>query len=121
MTLSKAIKAITAEWEVLRAAQKQNYGTPKSEAVWIAQSNIAGSYEVDEEWIGIAKDGSIVWAYASGCSCWDGEYSEEHVKTLKEVTLTHSIPPEEWEKAIIAFAETKQMQDLSDIAGKRNY
>lgn len=121
MDLQEAIKEIVSDWENLRTSQKKDWGTPKSEAVWVAQSDIAGSYEVDEEWVGISPQGNIVWAYASGCSCWDGDYDEEHVKTLKEVTLNHQIPPEEWEKAIIRFAETKQLQDLSEIVGKRNY
>ncbi len=115
MTLEEAIKIITTAWEELRGKQTPKeigYSHPKSDAVWCASSNIADSYEVDEEWIGISPQGNIVWAYASGCSCWDGDYTEEKKPTMKEVTLAHKHSKEEWEKAIIAFAETQVLQVL---------
>lgn len=113
MTLKQAIKKITKDWEKIHAAQKVGYSIPKMVAVWCAKSDTAGSYEVDEEWIGITPQGNIAWAYASGCSCWDGDFSEERFASMKEVTINHKqIPPEEWEKAIIKFAETLEMQSL---------
>lgn len=113
MTLKQAIKEITNNWEALYAVQlKGVYSHPKSVAVWVASSDLADSYEVDEEWIGITPQGNIAWAYASGCSCWDGDYVEDHKTTVKELTLTHQHTPEDWEKAIVAFAETKIKQEL---------
>ena len=112
MTLKQAIKEITANWEVLHKAQNFGYSKPEIVAVWVAKSDIAGSYEVDEEWVGITPQGNIAWAYASGCSCWGGDYDEENKPTVKELTLNHDHTPEDWEKAIIKFAETKEMQYL---------
>ncbi len=112
MDLKKAIEVIITDWENLHKTQGNGWSYPKTPAVWIAKSDTAGSYEVDEEWIGISPQGNIVWAYASGCSCWDGDYDEDTKPTMKEFTLNHSHTPEDWEKAIIAFAETKQMQEL---------
>ena len=113
MTLKQAIKEITKGWEALYALQKKEISSqPQSVAVWVAKSDTAGSYEVDEEWIGVTPQGNIAWAYASGCSCWCGKYSEEHKPTLKEVSLNHAHSPEEWEQMIIKFAETKRLQSF---------
>lgn len=115
MTIKQAVKKITKDWKNLRAAQITSFGyssSPKSDAVWCAKSDIADTYEVDEEWIGVSPQGNIVWAYASGCSCWGGEYDENRKPTMKEVTLEHKHTPEEWEAAIVRFAETKTMQQL---------
>lgn len=112
MSYKQAIKEIVSNWEELKGKQKEVYYYPKSVAVWVAKSDIADSYEVDEEWIGISPQGNIVWAYASGCSCWDGDYTEETKPTLKEVVLDHKHTHEDWENAIIQFAETKVMQEL---------
>ncbi len=110
--MDEAINKITSLWEELHAKQEKGYSYPKSVAVWVARSDLAGSYEVDEEWIGISPQGNIVWAYASGCSCWDGDYTEETKPTMKEVMLTHKHTPEEWEAAIKKFAETNEIQEL---------
>lgn len=119
MTLKQSIKKIVSQWEELHKKQNQlssYWGHPKSvvvPAVWCAKSDLADSYEVDEEWIGISPQGNLVWAYASGCSCWDGDYTEDTKPTMKELTLVHEKhTPDAWEKAIIAFAETLEVQDL---------
>lgn len=114
MTTKQAIKFITANWDELRKKQNLGYSTPKIEAVWCGKSDTAGSYEVDEEWIGITEGGRIAWAYASGCSCWGGDFSEDRFASMKEVSLNHDHnTPEDWEKAIIKFAETQQIVDMS--------
>ena len=114
MTIEDAIKKIVADYNDLLKSQETGYSTPKMEAIWCGKSDIAGSYEVDEEWIGVRLDGSIAWAYASGCSCWSGEFDEERYASMKEVVLKHGQHlPEDWEKAIIKFAETNKMQELS--------
>lgn len=101
MTIEKALKKIQKNWASYPHDIKDN-----QEAVWIAKDDIAGSYEVDEEWIGMKGDGSLVWAYASGCSCWDGTYESQNEKTVKAFRLNHNIAPEKWEEAIIKFAES---------------
>lgn len=113
MTLNEALQHIQDNWAKYPHETKENH-----EAVWIAKSDIAGSYEVDEEWIGMKGDGSLIWAYASGCSCWYGDYDVAVDKTIKAFKLVHDVPPENWEKAIIAFAEDKSGKavDLSSGA-----
>ena len=113
MTLKQAIKKIVGNWEDMHGKQNAGYCTPKMVAVWCGRSD-TGSYEVDEEWIGITPQGNIAWAYASGCSSgWGGDFTEERFASMKEVVLNHTQnTPEDWEKAIIAFAETGVIQDL---------
>lgn len=113
MTFKQAIKNIVKNWEDLHDKQNVGYSTPSSIAVWCGRSDTAGSYEVDEEWIGVSPQGKVVWAYASGCSCWDGDFDEERFESMKEVQFKHDMTPEHWEKAIINFVETKGvMQEL---------
>lgn len=113
MNLDQALEKIHDNW-----ATYPHDGKDGHEAVWIAKSDIADSYEVDEEWIGMKVDGSLVWAYASECSCWGGEYDTAIDKTIKAFKLKHNIPPEEWERAIVSFAESdgKKEIDISDRA-----
>lgn len=114
MTFKQALKKIVSDWENIKDKQNAGYSTPKMIAVWCGKSDTAGSYEVDEEWIGITPKGKIAWAYASGCSCWLGDFDEERFASMKEVVLTHTQnTPEDWEKAIIAFAETGVIQKLN--------
>lgn len=113
MNLQQAIEQIVNNWELLKDKSNDGDFAPKMVAVWCAKSDIAGEYEVDEEWIGITPQGRIAWAYASGCSCWDGDFDEKRFTSMKEVTLKQdSNTPEEWEKAIIKFAETGVRQEL---------
>lgn len=113
MTIKQAIKKIVKEWGVLKEKQGASSSAPKMIAVWCGKSDTAGSYEVDEEWIGVTPQGGIAWAYASGCSCWGGEFNEERFESMKEVTLVHTQnTPKKWEEAIIAFAETGKIQEL---------
>lgn len=113
MTIKQAIEIIVGDWANQREIQlKERYSLPSTPAVWCARSDTAGSYEVDEEWIGISPKGDLVWAYASGCSCWDGDYSEDTKPTMKEFTLEHTHTPEDWEKMIITFSETKKIQEF---------
>ena len=107
MTLKEAIKKIVKNWDKYPHEIKDG-----SEAVWIAKSDIAGSYEVDEEWIGIKGNGSLIWAYASGCSCWGGEYETKIEKTVKAFPLNHKWSAKEWEEKIIAFAKKGEFQEF---------
>ncbi len=113
--MEEAIKIITSRWEELHKIQQGGFSHcsyMKTPAVWIGSSDTADSYEVDEEWIGISPQGNIVWAYASDCSCWGGEYDEDTKPTIKEFTLNHSHTPEEWIEAIIKFSQTFEIQNL---------
>lgn len=112
MTYKQAIKKIVSNWEELNKKNPDNWSKPKSVAVWCAKSDIAGSYEVDEEWIGVSPQGNMVWAYASGCSCWVGDFDEQTKPTMKEFVLNHKHTNEDWEKAVVAFVETGVLQYL---------
>lgn len=107
MTLQEAIKKIVKNWDKYPHEIKDGH-----EAVWVAKSDQSASYEVDEEWIGIKGNGSLVWAYASGCSCWDGNYNTKVEKTIKAFVLDHKWKPEEWEEKIIKFAGTGELQEF---------
>lgn len=109
MTYKQALKKIQKEWATYPHDTKGGH-----EAVWMAKSDIAGSYEVDEEWIGMKGDGSLVYAYASGCSCWDGNYDCTcYAEGIKIVKFAHKHGVEEWEKAIIEFAEKGEVVELA--------
>lgn len=113
MTTEQAIKYIVDNWERLYDKQTKEYNKPNMIAVWVGTSDIAGAYEVDEEWVGITPQGNIAWAYASGCSCWDGGFKEERYASTKELTLQHSKnTPKEWEKAIVEFATNEVIKDM---------
>lgn len=58
--------------------------------VWFLNIDKSEPYEVNEEWYGIKKDGTFVWAYASGCSCWDGEYGTDSAPTIKAMSVALS-------------------------------
>lgn len=107
MTIDTALEKIKENWASYPHDSKNGH-----EAVWIAKDDMADSYEVDEEWIGMKGDGSLVWAYASGCSCWDGDYESQNEKTVKAFKLNHQIAPEKWEEAIIKFAESDGKETL---------
>lgn len=111
MTNKQALKTILENWDALIEKQKKesSYGTPDREGVvWFTFTDHAGSYEVDEEWLGVKKDGTIVWAYASGCSCWGGGYEihETHdEKEIKTFTFNHEDMKAEWQEKLVAFAK----------------
>lgn len=83
------------------------------EAVWFVNDDIAGSYEVDEEWVGMKGDGTLVWAYASGCSCWDGEFNAGLIdKDVKAFEFNHKNMPEEFEKQLVDFVKAEKEKDV---------
>lgn len=114
-------KNILDNWdELIKKQESSFFGLPKKESViWVAVSDIADSYEVDEEWIGVDKEGGLHWAYASGCSCWEGEYKHEHVKDIKTLKLIHDHAPEEWLTAIDKFDASLEVVKLEN--SKRNW
>jgi len=118
LTYKQAVRKIADNWSSLpignrwenlpiRCSLKDTNGGYGPEALWISTTDHADAYEVNEEWIGVLPDGRIIWAYASGCSCWDGDFTIEHVheKDIKTLQMNH---PEnmnvDWKKKIIDFA-----------------
>jgi hypothetical protein len=115
MTIKQAIKKIVSQWDTIYKNKEKNYSRNSylnTPCIVVAISDKSEAYEVDEELIGISQDGNIVWAYASGCSCWDGDYTEETKPTVKEFELVHDHLPEDWEAMIIKFAETGEVQNF---------
>jgi hypothetical protein len=107
MTIGEALIKIKKDWASYPHDAKDGH-----EAVWIAKDDIAGDYEVDEEWVGMKGDGSLIWAYASGCSCWSGDYKTQNEKTVKAFKLNHNVAPEIWEEAIIKFAKSDGKKEI---------
>lgn len=107
MTRNQAIKKIVDNFNQLLREQGRIYSCPEKEAIWFHTTDHAGSYEVDEEWLGVTANGKIAWAYASGCSCWDGDFSEDVCDdiSMKEFTFNHEDMKAEWEAELIKFAE----------------
>lgn len=102
MDLKEALAKVKEKWGELPHEKRGGF-----DCVWMVGTDHAESYEVDEEWIGMREDGVIVWAYASGCSCWDGEYEvhETHdEKEIKAFEFNHQDMRESWEEKIINFA-----------------
>ncbi len=46
--------------------------------------DVAEPYSVDEGALYLLTDGTYLFEYASGCSCWDGEYSFENYATFED-------------------------------------
>lgn len=117
MNIDEALKKIKENWASYPHDSKDGH-----KAVWIVKDDIAYPYEVDEEWIGMKGDGSLVWAYASYCSCWSGDYETQIGKTIKAFKLNHQVAPEKWEEAIIKFAESDQKKTLEiEPPSERHY
>lgn len=113
-------KNILKNWDKLMEAQSKDWGSPARDpktmnlVLWVAVHDTADSYEVDEEWVGITKDGQLYWAYASGCSCWDGDYGTEPIKDIKSFAFDHKeIAPKEWLDALKKFDEDLQVVRLT--------
>lgn len=100
MTIENALGFVKDNWEKLPKRKIENI-----EAVWFVSDDIADSYEVDEEHIGMKKDGSLVWAYASGCSCWEGDYDTKPVDDIKVFEFNHTDLKDKWASELIKFVE----------------
>lgn len=91
MNKEEAIQIIVTKFDEIKKSDgygESAVGRRKIEgvdAVWFYISDTAGSYEVDEEWLGVTKSGQIAWAYASGCSCWDGDSYDRYDEATKAV------------------------------------
>lgn len=62
------------------------YDRKRSDLIELAVIDESASYEVDIIEIHYdPKSKEYVLLTASGCSCWDGDYTEERFKTMKEL------------------------------------
>lgn len=107
MTKEQAIERVISNYDDLLKKQNSGYNRPKKEAIWFYTTDHADSYEVNEEWLGVTANGKIAWAYASGCSCWDGDYDEKICEdtSMKNFEFHHEDMEKEWEDKLIEFAK----------------
>lgn len=66
------VKEVIANWESFSKAKNDD-----GEFVIIAEKDNGGSYEEYKECLGVLKDGSLIWSYLSGCSCYGGNDNEK--------------------------------------------
>ena len=102
MTLSQALQKIRKHWKVLPHESKDSH-----EAVWIKMPP-EDAAEVEEEWVGMRGDGSLVWAYASGYGYCDGNPETESPQEVTVLQFDRKDMPKRWKAALITFAETSQ-------------
>lgn len=107
MNIQEAINILKRKYKDLESELGYGYGKDEVKAIWFYVSDKADSYEVNEEHVGMKEDGTFVWAYASGCSCWSGDYNTKQCdyKSLKVMEFEHEETPKEWEDALIKLAE----------------
>lgn len=110
MNIEENLQYIKDNWKNLNPGKINGYDwndTPV--AVWFANTDHAAEYEVDEEWIGMKEDGTLVWTYASGCSCWNGNYETKDIgcdtKSVKVFEFSHEDMKEGWEKQLEEFVK----------------
>jgi len=106
MTFSQALQTIRKHWKVLPHESKASH-----EAVWIRMPP-EDAAEVEEEWVGMRGDGSLVWAYASGCVYRDGKQEIGSVHEVKVWQFDRKDMPKPWKEAMITFAETSVNHDI---------
>lgn len=100
MTTTQALKLVKKNWATLPHQTIEGH-----EGVWFVDHDISRSYEVDYEKIGMKGDGTLVWAYASGCSCWGGDYETKPIPDIKVFEFNHTGMSEEWQKQLLTFVE----------------
>jgi hypothetical protein len=101
MTLSQALQTIRKHWKVLPHERKESH-----EAVWMRIPPTDELSEVEEEWVGMRSDGSLVWAYASGYASREGNPETASLKEVKVWQFDRKDMPKQWKAAIITFANT---------------
>lgn len=72
--------------------------------------SVPQDYDFDEERIGVAKSGAIIWGFDSGCSCpspFDDSYPDCYNldKTYKEFILTPKDFDPDWEEQCVSKLE----------------
>lgn len=103
MEIEVALRFIKENWSKLPKETIENI-----EAVWFVDNDISADYEVDIEKVGMKQDGSLIWAYASGCSCWDGYYATKPVPDIKVFEFNHSDLKEKWQEVLIKFVKENE-------------
>ena len=103
MTFSQALHTIHKHWQVLPHERKASH-----EAVWIRIPPTDEASEVEEEWIGMRGDGSLVWASTSGYGYGDGKQETASLQEVKVLQFDRKDMPKQWKEALITFAETSQ-------------
>ena len=103
MTLSQALHKLRKHWRGLPHESKDSH-----EAVWIRIPPPEDGSEVEEEWVGMRGDGSLVWAYTSGCVYSDCKHEIGSVHEVKVWQFDRKDMPKQWKAAMITFAETSQ-------------
>jgi hypothetical protein len=124
MTIQKAVELIQKNWDKLPRSEHYSQETPLvrtlsgTEALWLGVTDHGSDYEIEQEWIGVSEEGVFIWAYASGCSCWDGDYEIHETHDPKEIKAFKFHHKEnlktDWEKKIVDFAETLSPTLLDD-------
>jgi len=107
MTTTQALKWVKDNWDKL-PKDTLGYGSNKTkEAVWFIDEDTDEEWGINQEAIGMTKDGKLLWAYASGCSCWEGEYEihEVHSKDIKTLEFNHTDLKDKWEIILLEFVE----------------
>jgi hypothetical protein len=106
MTFSQALQKIRTHWKVLPHESKASH-----EAVWIRipPEDVA---EVEEEWVGMRGDGSLVWAYAAGCAYSNGNPETASRQEVQVWQCDRKDMPKRWKEALITFAETSCDHDV---------
>ena len=102
MTFSQALHTIRKRWKGLPHASKASH-----EAFWIRMPP-EDAAEVEEEWVGMRGDGSLVWAFASRYAYRKGHPETERRKEVTVWQVERKDMPQRWKAAMITFAETSQ-------------
>jgi hypothetical protein len=68
----------------------------------------ADAAEVDEAWVGMRGDGSLVWAYTSGFGYGDGTQETARRNEVRVLQFERKDMPQRWKDALITFADTVQ-------------
>lgn len=114
MDTKQALKWVKDNWVKLPHGTAYEYGSsnPTPDCVWFAESDTSQGYDVDIEKVGMTKDGRLIWAYASGCSCWEGEYYSEEIgcttRSVKNFEFQHQDMKDEWSKQLLKFVSLNQ-------------
>lgn len=122
MTTEEALSWVKDNWVKLPHGTAYSYNKQGPDCVWFAESDISEPYEVDEEKLGMTEGGRLFWAYASGCSCWGGEYEihEVHNNDVKILELNHENLKAEWETQLKEFVEKHKAVADSSESSKPN-
>ena len=103
MTFSQALQKIRKHWKVLPHESKASH-----EAVWIKLPPTDETSEVEEEWVGMRGDGSLVWAYTSEYGYRKGTQATEQFHEVTVWQFDRKDMEKRWKEALITFAETAQ-------------